>query len=149
MNRDTPPAFHSGYAPSYAPPQGPPPNGYVVARLFLKVIDHLLSTGSQAQASRDNTLHQALIIRSRPQASRHRIKAIHLPPGRHRASILLLLARRPINISHLPVLLGKINGARLLALLRSHLSGMAILDKKGNRHSIPLTRTVAVARVQT
>ena len=103
--------------------------------------------GSQIQeVSRANILHQTLIIRSRFQAFRQRIRATHLPPGRRRAPLLLLLAHRPININHPLVLQDKTNGSRLLALPLRHSDKMGILD---NRDPVPSTRTMAVTQVQT
>ena len=36
MSQDTPPPFHSGYAPSYPPPPGPPQNACVVVMFRLQ-----------------------------------------------------------------------------------------------------------------
>ena len=102
------PPLHSGYAPSYAPPQGLPPSGYVAVTLSFHAregIDRSLPTGSLTpEVSRVNILPRAPIIRSRS-----RVQATYNPPGRRPASILLPVVHRPINTCHLPVVRRLIN----------------------------------------
>ena len=124
------------------PSAGPTPErvrrGDILLPSVREVIDRLLFTGSRTQeASRASTL---------PQAFHRPIKAIHPPPGRPRASILLPLARPPISTSHLRA---KTNGTRLLVLLLPCRPEMAILDTKGNMDPVPSTRTLAVTPAQT
>ena len=160
MSHDAPPPLQSGYPPSYPPPpQGPPPNACVALTFHFQaheeVIYHLLSTGSQIQrVSITSTLPQPRTIRHLSQAFHHRILVIRPPPGRRRASISPLLARLPVNTSHLPVHLPvnsthhlvlrvKTNGARLLAL------PLCNPDQLATQGPVPLTRTTVVSLVQT
>jgi hypothetical protein len=155
VNQNTPPS-HPGYAPSYPPPQGPPPMGYVVVTLSLQArdaIDSPLSTDFLiAEVSRPNTLPRTPIVHSRS-----RIRATHNPPGHRLASTLLPLTHGPIHISYPPALLAHISHPTvLLAHINHHpvLLTMvninhlqALLPIQGHRGRIPLLRTQAVTQV--
>ena len=159
------PPQHSGYAPSYAPPQGPPPGGYVAVTLSFHVhdmIDFSRSTGSRTQeVYRARTLPRIPVIHSKS-----RIRATNPLPGHLRGSTLLPPAHRPsrANTGHLPVPLTQANISHLRVLLLptnpntsrlpvplTKLNGnhlRALLTNKGNRDRIPLTRTIAVTLVK-
>ena len=122
--------------------------GYVLLPTLREAIDRPFSTGIRAQeVSPANTLLQTLTIRARFQTSHRPIKDIP-PPGRLRSSILLPLAHRPTNTSHLLALQVKTPGTPLLAPLPCH-PEMAILDSKDNTGLGPSTRTLEVSPVQT